>query len=347
MPVQAGRNPAKDFSLVGERIVKWQAGAVLVPLSVAAMIAGAQSSVPLPEVTTLVRQVMLQQRFAESREQDYVFREDTNDIRLRKECTWAPKCPGTNVAFLVLRYTERHFDIFWLDGVRVARVLPSCDQCRRGTGPIEHLIANVPISESELATENLRVDGEVAKARALRAQGRDASSPDDPPQILLSRMLELCTFSNPRRLVVEGRPTILLDFAWDPSAKSVNPGEALLKFFSGTVEIDEQDHAVRQVEGRFLADVKLDGGNINVRKGTKVAIRNREVEAGIWLLSELDAWGEGRYFAFAIDGAGHIFNGGYRKFSATSRILPGTVEVQPQSPASPAPKPPRVPSEPH
>jgi hypothetical protein len=45
--MQAGRNPAKGFSLVGERIVNWQAGAVLVPLSVAAMIAGAQSSVPL------------------------------------------------------------------------------------------------------------------------------------------------------------------------------------------------------------------------------------------------------------------------------------------------------------
>jgi len=59
---------------------------VLVPLAFVGMIAGAQSSTeaPLPEVNTLVRQAILRQRFAESKEQEYVFREDTNDIRLRK-----------------------------------------------------------------------------------------------------------------------------------------------------------------------------------------------------------------------------------------------------------------------
>ena len=69
------------------------AGAQTQP-SGAATNADTQSSTPLPEVTALIRQAILQQRFAESKEQEYVFREDTNDIRLRKECTWAPKCPA-------------------------------------------------------------------------------------------------------------------------------------------------------------------------------------------------------------------------------------------------------------
>jgi hypothetical protein len=316
--------------------MKWQAKVALIFLYLVAMAAGIRSFAepPLPEVATLVQQTILQQRFAESREQDYVFREDTNDIRLREECTWAPKCPAPfgipgvkGVAFHVVDYRERHFEIFWLDGVRVARLFPSCDHCGRGLGPDETYIMDIPISDSELAAENQRVDSEVAEAKALRAQGKVFSSPDDPPQILLSRMLELCAFSNPRRQIAHGRSTILLDFARNPSVKPVSTQEALLDFFSGTVGIDEEDHAVQQVEGSFFADVKLDGGNIKIRKGTRVRITNRRVDTGIWLLSELDARGEGHYFAFAINGAGHIFAGRYWRFRATSRILPGYTEV--------------------
>jgi len=319
--------------------MKWRAKVVLVSQSIASAIASAQSSVPLPEVTTLVQQAILQQRFAESKERDYVFRADTNDIRLRKECTWAPLCPGiptrrqpVGVGFQVVRYSERHFEIFWLDGIRVARVLPSCDPCRSGWGPVESYIRNIPISDSELAAENQRVDKEVSEAKGLLARGKEASSPDDPPQLLLSRMLELCTFSNPRREFVDGRSTILLEFAWNPSIKPVSANDALLKFFSGTIGIDEEDHGVQRAEGRFLAGLRLGGRNIEISKGTRVTITNRRVDAGIWLLSRLDAEGEGRYFAFAIDGAGHMFSGNYRKFDATSKILPGHAEVRTDSP---------------
>ncbi len=304
----------------------------------------------MPEVTALVRQTILQQRFAESKEQDYVFREDTNDIRLRKECTWAPKCaapfgvPGVKgVAFDVVHYSERHFEIFWLDGVRVARVLPSCDRCGSGSGPAEAYIENIPVSESEFAAENQRVDSEVGEAKALRAQGKDASFPDDPPQILLSRMLELCAFSNPRRQIVEDRPAILLDFAWNPAVKPASTAEALVKFFSGTIWIDEEDHAVQHVEGRFLDDVKLDGGNFNIRKGTRVTITNRRVDAGIWLLARLDARGEGRYFTFSIDGDGHIFTGSYRKLDTTNTAPHSPTEVPTTSPVISTPKPPQLP----
>jgi hypothetical protein len=332
--------------------VNWQAKVFPVLLSLSTMIAGAQSTaeLPLPEITMFVRQAVAQQRFAESREQDYVFREDTNDIRLKKECTWAPKCPAPfgepgvkGVAYQVVQYAEHHFEIFWLDGFRVARVLPACDRCGTVGGPVDTFIRNIPISSSELAVENQRVDSEVAEAKALRAQGKDAGSPEDPPQILLSRMLELSSFSNPRRQVIEGRTTIMLDFAWNPSEMPVSANETLLKFFSGAVGIDEEDHAVQHLEGRFLADVNIEGGNIKIRKGTRLTITNRRVETGIWLQSRVDAWGEGRYFAFAIDGAGHIFTGNYRKFHTTSKILPGytvaPTDSHSPSTANPSPAP--------
>jgi hypothetical protein len=153
----------------------------------------------LPGVTTLVRQAVLQQRFAESKERDYVFREHVTINKLRKACTWAPKCPGhptpshpVGVSYEVLQYTGLEFEIFWLDGMRVARVMPTCQRCLRAKD--NGLTQIIPMSDSEIAAENQRLDSEIAAARVLRKRGKDANSPNAPPQILLSRMLELCSF---------------------------------------------------------------------------------------------------------------------------------------------------------
>ena len=96
--------------------------------------------------------------------------------------------------YQVLKYTTRHFEVFWLNGIRVARVLPKDKSNRYGVTGSGEWTRNIPTSESELAVENQRVDSELAEARALRAQGKEVTSPDDRPQILFSRMLELCAF---------------------------------------------------------------------------------------------------------------------------------------------------------
>jgi len=115
------------------------------------------------------------------------------------------------VAYQVVHSSVRHFEIFWRDGIRVALVLPPCGSC--DPIPRQNWMQNVPVSGGELAVEHQRVESQVAAAKALRAQRKDAGAPDDPPQMLFSRLLELCTFSNPRRQIIEGRSTILLDFA--------------------------------------------------------------------------------------------------------------------------------------
>ena len=212
---------------------------------------------PLPEIATLVQQAILQQRFAESKEKDYVFREDVNSNKLNKDCTRSPDCLGRgpgNHLYSVLEYKERNFEIFWLDGIRVARVLPRCDGCNLRAVKNGDWTKDISISDSELSAENQRVEAEVAEAKAPRAQGKDVNSSGVPPQVLLSRMLELCTFSNPHRQVVEGRPTILLDFAWSPASKPANANEEVLKSFAGTVGIDEEDHGVQSVEGSSVGD---------------------------------------------------------------------------------------------
>ncbi|MGD0939680.1 MAG: hypothetical protein ABR905_08195 [Terracidiphilus sp.] len=319
----------------------WQAGVDLILLSTIAMMAGAQTltEAPLPEAATLVQKAILQQQFAETKEREYVLREDFNSNTLRKECTRGQVCRPpfddrkvhTWTNYQVLKYTTRHFEVFWLDGIRVVRVLPENNSNQYGTTGRGEWTRDIPTSESELAIENQRVDSEIAEARALRAQGKPITSPDDPPQILLSRMLELCVFSNPRREAIGGRSTILLDFAWNPTRTPTNANETLLKYFLGTVGIDEEDHGVEHVEGRFFADVKSEGGMIEARKGTWVKIQNKRMDTGVWLLLHLRAWGQARYSAFELDGDGNLSAGAYRKFQTTIRILPGLTEVPKES----------------
>jgi hypothetical protein len=191
--------------------VAWQASRGLILLTTLAVAANAQTSAgtTLPEIATFVQQAILQQRFAKTKERDYVFREDFNSNKLGNECTWGSACqppfggrsvsPWTN--YQVLKYTTRHFEVFWPDGVLVARILPDDNSNQYGTTGRGEWTRDIPTSETELAVENQRVDSEIAEARALRARGKEIASPDDPPQILLSKMLELRTFSNPRRQV--------------------------------------------------------------------------------------------------------------------------------------------------
>jgi hypothetical protein len=331
--------------------VKGQAALILLFFSTVAGIACAQlpSERPFPEVPTLVRQAILQQRILESKEQEYVFREDVHENKLRRECTWAPHCPSICglrgvkcVAYIVLGSQDRNFEIFWLDGTRVARVLPHCDSCSMSAATRGDWTLDIHVSDSDLAAENQRVAAEVAEAKALSIAGKDPSSKDDPPQILLSRMFELCTFSNPRREVVNGRSTILLDFAWNPAERATSANQALLKSLVGTVGIDEEDHAVQRVEGRFTANVNAGDGNVSIRKGTRVTLTNARVDPGTWLLSELLLWGEAHYFAFDLNGQGLVNAGHYQQFRSTLKILPNFTEI-PTAPAKPAPPKPTSP----
>ena len=318
-----------------------QLTAILVFLSSAAIIACAQTPAPLPEVSTFVRQAILQQRIAESREREYVFREDVGENKLTKICTWSSGCPGGAFsigprasAHYLLASGGSHFEIFWLDGSRVARVLPDSDWVGMTNATV-----NLLISDDELAAENQRLDREVAEVEALRAQGAGTGSSDDPPQILLSKLLELCSFSHPRRQMIDGRSTILLDFSWDPSARALDANEALLKFFSGTVAIDEEDRAVEHVAGGFTTDVNLAEGRIRIRKGTRVRLTNTRVDQGLWLLSDVDAWGKARYFSFSFNGEGRILAGDYRKFHGPGQMLPGFERVATDTPAASPAKP--------
>jgi hypothetical protein len=261
---------------------------------------------PLPDVNTLMREVEIHQRTAETVEKDYLYDEDSVVHELNKD--GSPK-----------KTEEREFEIFWIAGVRVARTI-------RKDGK--------DLSPDELKKENDRIDKEVAKADAA---GKETDS-EGHDEVTLSRILELGTFSNPRRILVSGRPTIVVDYTGNPHAKTHNPGEEAIKLIAGTVCVDEEDKSIQHAEGHFIDNFKVGGGLLaDIRKGTSFAVTNVRINNEVWLPSTAEAHGHLRYLLFfSINGDAQVRTSGYHKFKATSTILPDFTKA----PAEDAPAPP-------
>lgn len=271
---------------------------------------------PLPDIPTLMREVEVHQRQAEAIEKDYFFREDSVFHEL-------------NGKGAIKKTEERDFEIYWLQGVRVSRLVRK---------------DNKDLSPDDLKKEDERIDKEVAKAKERRAKadasGKESDS-DGRDEITASRVLELGTFSNPRRILVAGRPTIVVDYTGNPNAKTHNAGEGAIKLLTGIVCIDEQDKFIQHAEGHFIDTFKLGGGLVaDISKGTSFAATNIKINDEVWLPSHFEAHGHIRYLLFfSVNGDASIKTSGYRKFKATSTISPIFTKVPPEATPEPTPAP--------
>jgi len=285
---------------------------VLLLLSAAVLHAQAYEA-PLPDIPILMRQVETHQRLAESVEKDYIFREDSTLNELNKQGG-------------IKKSEERAFEIFWIDGVRLARLVRK---------------DNKDLSPDELKKENDRIDKEVAKAKERRAkadaQGKETDSHGED-EITLSRILELGTFSTPRRQQINGRDTILIDYTGNPGTKTHNPGEAALKVLAGTIYVDEEDKAIEHLEAHFFDNFKLGGGLlVNIHKDTSFKLTNARINDEVWLPATAEAHGQARYLLFfSLNGDVHIQSSDYRKFKTTTTILPGFTKAPPDTDPPPA-----------
>ena len=198
-----------------------------------------------------------------------------------------------------------------IDGIRVNRVT-----ARNGK----------PLTPDEAQKESDHLDKEVAKAKEHRekraAEGRETNARGDD-LLTASRILELGTFSNPRRVSLNDRPTIVLDYAGDPNAKTRNDAEKAFRDLVGTVWIDEQDRVLVRAQGHFLHDFKLGGGLLlNIHQGLAFDFTATHIADNIWLPATLNAQGSARLLLLDnINGRLHLTTSDYRKFHSSSTII--------------------------
>ena len=273
------------------------------------------ASRPLPEVPALMQQVEANQRRFEALARDYTYRETEELQELDSHLG-------------VKKTKRREADVFWIDGVPMERTVS---------------LDGKPLSADEQKKESERVDKQAEKARERRdkadAQGKE-TDPRGHDLVTASRILELGSFSNARREQVNGRDTIVVDYTGNPKAKTHNAAESIFHELAGTVWIDEQDKVVQHAEGHFVNDFKIAGGLVaSVKKGTSFEGTFVKINNEVWLPRAFHARGQLRYLLFfSLNGEGRVEISDYRKFRATSTVLPNYNKVDPDVPQDGAPK---------
>ena len=269
---------------------------------------------PLPDIPALMHDVENNQRKSEAIEKDYLF----HSVATEQEVDGQGRIKKTTV-------TEA--DHYWINGVPVRRLTKKNGR---------------ELSAEELAKENDRIDKEAAKARERRdkgdAQGKE-TDPNGNEEITVSRLLLLGAFTNPRRVQLNGRDTIAVDYTGDPKAKTRSRAEDAIRDMVGTAWVDEQDHVLARVEGRFISAYKVGGGLVvDVKKDTHFTFEQTKVNGEVWLPARIDAQGAFRALLFiSFNGSLHVTESDYRKFRATATVLPGVTPVAPAE--APAPQP--------
>lgn len=282
----------------------------------------AQTDRPIPDIPTLMRQVEDHLKTADQVRKDYIY----HARETRQELDKGGKVKKSNT---------NEYDIFWINGVPVEK---QTKKDGRELGP------------DELKKEDARIDKEVAKAHDKKdkaeAQGKE-TGPRGDDMISAARILELGTFSNPRRVQLDGRDTIVVDYTGNPKAKTRNRFEEVVRDLVGTVWIDEQDKVIRKTEGHFLNDFKIGAGLVaNIRKDSSFGMDQIKVNDEVWIPSYLEGKGAIRFLLLAsFDGRVQMTMSDYRKFHTTSTILPGVSAVEEDSSPS-IPTPPVLPPPP-
>jgi len=255
---------------------------------------------PLPAIGPLLLEVEKNQDAAEKMQRDYTYHVHVEQQELDNKGG-------------VKKTTVTDSESLTISGVRVDRVV-----ARDGK----------PLTPEETKKESDKIDKEVAKDKERRAKAESNGKSTDAEghdELTVSRILQLGTFSNPRRMILNERPTIVADYAGDPNAKTKNRFETMFRDLVGTVWIDEQDRALVQVQGHFLNDFKIGGGLIaDVKKDSSFSAKMTKVNGEAWLPEEFDGQGKIRVLLFAgFSGRVKLVTSDYRKFRASATIVGG------------------------
>ena len=275
---------------------------------------------PLPDIAVLMHQVEAHQREAEAIQKDYIYRS-------------ASTIDETDGKGHVKKTVSRENEYSTIDNVLIVRRLSENGK---------------PLTPDEQKKEDDHIAKEIAKAHERQQKAAAEGKPTDPTghdEVTVSRILELGAFSNPRRIQVAGRPTILVDYTGDPKAKTHNAAEGAFKELSGLIAVDEQDRTIQHLEGRFVNNFKVGAGFVaDVSKGTSFDFTARRINNEVWFPSEIHAQGHLRYLLFfSLNGTFHATFSDYRKFKASSTISPVFTPVDPDTPEIPTTPPPPQP----
>ncbi|MBB6146320.1 hypothetical protein HNQ77_004292 [Silvibacterium bohemicum] len=259
--------------------------------------ARAYAQAPLPDVSTLMRQVQDHQRKMDETRENYTYREVMFTRELNKDSS-------------VKKTESEESEIFYVNTHEIDRTVKK--------------------NGKELTPdEQKKEQGRVMKA-VQKAQSTPPGQSTDKNEVTVSQLLAIMKVSNPRREMMDGRSTIAFDFVGDPHAKTHGMAEDASKKLSGTLWVDEQDREVRRMVARFDDNFHLGFGLFSVGKGSNFTFNQKLVNNELWLPTD----GQAHLIAHAIGIIGYradiaVTDNDYQKFHAEAQQQAGAKPAQP------------------
>jgi hypothetical protein len=192
-----------------------------------------------------------------------------------------------------------------------------------------------PLTPQEEKKEQQRVDKLVARLKSHENKPEKSAV-----QLSAGALLRLAAFTNPRREVIDGRPTLVFDYKGNPDAKARDLGDQIMRLLVGTVWIDEHDNAILRLNGSLQQNFHMAGGLlVNIKKGSWFDFTETHVNGEIWFPAQFNVHVDGRFLLVkGFNGDGRDTFSDYRKLKTSVTILPGTQVLEdPSSPPAPAP----------
>jgi hypothetical protein len=198
-----------------------------------------------------------------------------------------------------------------------------------------------PLSPEDAKKEQERVDKVVAK---LKSHQNKAAK--DEVQLSAGGLLKVATFANPRREIINGRPTLVFDYQGNPDAKANDLGDEIMRLLAGTLWVDERDNAILRLNGSLQQNFHVGGGLlVNIKKGSWFDFTQMPVNGEIWFPAQFTVHVDGRFLLVkGFNGAGRDTFSDYRRMKTSVTILPGTQlleapssDLPPAAPALPTP----------
>ncbi len=205
----------------------------------------------LPPIPQFLEQVRQHQRQLDKARESYTFRELRTIRQLRSDGG-------------VKKEEKSEFNVFFVNGHLVQKLVRKDGVALAGDGE---------------AQETAHVLRKIKQAQE--------TPPGDPlnhrHEVSVSRLLAIERFSNERRVTMDNRPMIALDFMGDPRVDTHGVAEEASKHLSGTLWIDEKDQQVRRVQARLETSFHVELGLVSLDKGSSFVFEQKIVNNEVWL----------------------------------------------------------------
>jgi cellobiose-specific phosphotransferase system component IIA len=272
------------------RLIRWLTAGLLT-ICVECLVSVAAAQVALPDAATMLRQVEANQKELDKARENYTF--------LATQTTRELDSHGSTKKV----ETEEH-EVFFVNGQQIEKLV-------RKDGK--------ELTPDQASKEQDRVNKEVLKI------SKPGYSNPNKDEITVARLLQIISFSRPRRVALNGRDTIAFDFSGDEHAKTKGRGEDALKKVSGTIWVDEADREVSRMSATLDENYHVGFGLLaSVAKGSNVVFDQALIHNEAWLPTTIALHLQARALLIAgIRADVSIRFDQYRKFQTDAVQQPG------------------------